>query len=173
MPAFYCMYADLVIVESDHIEVPVPEEITACSSDSLQNDNSMIDADNSMIYAESTCSTEVLNDNVSHTVLSPPPTNKCQGFHPNIPQPFTLNYPFQLHSFFSLPFTFTQSAIFSTNCCGVAEVGKSNCLACSSLSFNKSIKEIESRANVCSKFANNHFLTYTQLVDKLSKMREQ
>ena len=110
---FYCMFADLVVVESDHTEILASEvEIAMCDSDSCSSDSLEYNADNSMIHAESTFSTEVLNDNVSQIVLSSSSfsssssTNnqfKCQGFHPNIPQPFTHNYPFQLHSFFLFP----------------------------------------------------------------------
>ena len=49
--------------------------------------------------------------------------NACQGYVPNVPEPFILNYPFQLHAFTKFPFTFTQSAVFSENCLKTAEIG--------------------------------------------------
>ena len=41
------------------------------------------------------------------------------------------------------------------------------------LAFSTSIKDIESRANSCSKFANSCYLTHTQLAAKVSKLRDQ
>ena len=99
--------------------------------------------------------------------------NACQGYVPNVPEPFILNYPFQLHAFTKFPFTFTQSAVFSENCLKTAEIGQSNCTACSALMPTTALRHIESRARFPSQHTNNRFLTYSQLVEKVEKLIEE
>ena len=99
--------------------------------------------------------------------------NVCQGFVPNVPEPFLMNYPFQLHLSSNLPFTFTQSALFSLNCLKIAQNDQSNCTACSALASSSTLRQIESRAQSSSQFANNRFLTYSQLVEKIEKLHEE
>ena len=99
--------------------------------------------------------------------------NACQGYVPNVPEPFILNYPFQLHAFTKFPFTFTQSAVFSENCLETAEIGQSNCTACSALMPTTALRHIESRARFPSQHTNNRFLTYSQLVEKVEKLIEE
>ena len=78
------------------------------------------------------CTLDSSHQPLAQHMHSPPHVHcKCEGYIPNVPQPFV--YPFQIHSYSSLPFTFAQSALFSVECSGVAEVGQSNCHACFAL----------------------------------------
>lgn len=137
-------------------------ELTMCSSSESSVDT---DDDNDMQYT--------LADNSGSALTTDNQNASCQGFVPSVPEPFMLNYPFQLHAFNNLPFTFTQSALFSVNCHNTAEIGQSNCTACSALASSTALRHIESRAHSPPQYANNRFLTYSQLVDKVEKLREE
>ena len=98
---------------------------------------------------------------------------RCCGYKVNVPEPFTLNYPFQLHALMKLPFTFSENALFSDSCSGTVHVSGEACGACQMLPHTKVVQQIESRAHVADTHTNYHFLTYNQLHEHVETLRKE
>lgn len=97
----------------------------------------------------------------------------CKGFLPAIPTPFLQNYPFQLHAFQPLPFTFTQFALHSDKCIRWVDDPGKTCEMCESLNGSKKVEDIVRRASTTSNYTNHRFLTFSQLEERLELLKEE
>jgi hypothetical protein len=68
-------------------------------------------------------------------VLLLPGAAKCQGFSPDVPAPFTSNWPFQAHGLVqnALPFVFNETGLRARACTGVTSFGRFACDQCAGL----------------------------------------
>ena len=97
----------------------------------------------------------------------------CTGYKPNVPNPFSLNYPFQLHALMKLPFSVSEERLFSEKCRLTVDLPGEACESCEMLPFMKAVEQIESRAHVADKHINLHFLTYSQLQERIEKLKTE
>lgn len=71
---------------------------------------------------------------------------RCCGYKANVPKPFAFSYPFQLHAFMKLAFTFSENALFFDICSGTVNASGETRAACQMLPHTKAVQQIESRA---------------------------
>lgn len=90
-----------------------------------------------------------------------------------VPDPFIQNYPFQLHAFQPLPFSFTQFALHSNKCKKWLNEPNQICSMCKSLDGSKQVEDIVRRATSCSLHTNHSFLTFSQLEERFGLMRDE
>lgn len=98
---------------------------------------------------------------------------RCTGYKPNVPQPFALHYPFQLHALMKLPFSVSGESLFSERCSLTVNLPGETCEACQMLPYMKAVEQIESRAHVADKHINLRFLTYSQLQERIEKLKTE
>ena len=76
---------------------------------------------------------------------------RCTGYKPNVPHPFALHYPFQLHALMKLPFSVSGESFFSERCSLTVNLPGETCESCQILPYMKAVEQIESRAHVADK----------------------
>ena len=164
-------------------ECPSSNLVESGESDSNQNETSdesvtendeEICEDNQKRKKESTNKRKKFEESsiMDQTTILAKKFNKCEGFSTSFCENIYILFPFQAFQYQQLNFVFENGKLHALACCHnnyfCENEGKIN-KECFNLKFDNKLNKILERVENISKYTNHQYMSYTQMVDKVSK----